>query len=157
MRRMLHVLVGLALLAGALTGLVLSPASPAAAQTPGRTKPVEVTVTKVRCATDCRNDGLESDGESAADFYGIIRINGVAQTTPRAAPDQELVEVQWPALGGVWVESVDVPRAQTAVGISIEIWDHDGSSGDDLGDASPAAGPSGPGVPVRHSYRRPVG
>ena len=140
MRKTLHVLMGLALMMNALAALVFAPATPAAAQTPGRNKPVEITVTKVRCATDCRNDGLESDGESAADFYGIIRVNGVAETTRRAAEDQELVEVVWPALGGVWVESFDVPRTQTSVGVSIEIWDHDGSSGDDLGDASPAAG-----------------
>lgn len=140
MRRTVHVLLGLGLLMNALA-LALVPASPAAAQTtPGRTKPIEVTVTKVRCATDCRNTGLESDGESAADFYGIIRVNGVAQTTPRAAEDQELVEVKWPELGGVWIKSFDVPRTQTSVGVSIEIWDHDSSSGDDLGDASPVAG-----------------
>lgn len=140
MRRTVHVLVGLGLMMNALVALVVSPAAPAAAQTPVRNKPVEITVTKVRCATDCRNAGLESDGESAADFYGIIRVNGVAETTRRAAEDQELVEVVWPALGGVWVESFDVPRTQTTVAVSIEIWDHDGSSGDDLGDASPAAG-----------------
>lgn len=140
MRRFVHVLVGVGLMLGALAGVVVSPASPAAAQTPGRTKPVEITVTKVRCATDCRNDGLESDGESAADFYGVITIDGITQTTPRAAEDQEIVQVVWPALGGVWVESVDVPRSRTTVGVSIQIWDHDGSSGNDLADASPAGG-----------------
>jgi uncharacterized repeat protein (TIGR01451 family) len=140
MRRTVHVLAGLGLMMNALVALVVSPAAPAAAQVPGRTKPIEITVTKVRCATDCRNDGLESDGESAADFYGIIRVNGVAERTRRAAEDQELVEVVWPALGGVWIESFDVPRSMTSVPVSIEIWDHDSSSGDDLGDASPASG-----------------
>ena len=140
MRRTLHVLVGLGLMMNALAAVVILPAAPAAAQTTVRTKPIEITVTKVRCATDCRNTGLESDGESAADFYGVIRINGAAQTTRRAAPDQELVEVVWPAFGGVWVESADVPWNLTSVPVSIEIWDHDGTSGNDLGDASPAAG-----------------
>jgi uncharacterized repeat protein (TIGR01451 family) len=142
MRKTLHLrlLAALSMLMSALAALVAAPSSPAAAQTAAQTKPVEITVTKVRCATDCRNTGLEDAGESAADFYGIIRINGVAQQTRRAAPDQELVEVKWPELGGVWVESVDVPRTQQMVPVSIEIWDHDGSSGNDLGDASPAAG-----------------
>ena len=141
MRRTLHVLVvGVSLLLSALAALAMSPAPPASAQTPGRTKPVEVTVTKVRCAVDCRNTGLESDGESAADFYAVIRVDGVAETTRRAPEDQELVEVKWPELGGVWVESFDVPRSQTTVAVSIEVWDHDSTSGNDLGDASPAPG-----------------
>jgi uncharacterized repeat protein (TIGR01451 family) len=38
------------------------------------------------------------------------------------------------------VESFDVPRTMTSVPVSIEIWDHDSTSPDDLGDASPVAG-----------------
>jgi len=135
-----RLLVTLGLLMSALTALVAAPASPAQAQTPAQTKPVEITVTKVRCATDCRNTGLEAAGESAADFFGIITINGVVQRTPRAAEDQELVEVKWPALGGVWVESVDVPLALQVVSVSIQIWDHDSTTNPDLGDASPVPG-----------------
>jgi hypothetical protein len=43
--------------------------------------PVTVTITKVKCIDNCRNIGLEAAGESAADFYARIDINGAVAVT----------------------------------------------------------------------------
>ncbi|HEU4421536.1 MAG TPA: CARDB domain-containing protein [Pilimelia sp.] len=104
---------------------------------PGRseaagTKPVSIIITKVACAEDCRNTGLEDAGESAPDFYAKVWINGVEHRTPRAAEDQEYVQPNW-------LVTQDVPDTQVEVDVAIQIWDQDSTSGDDLGDTSPLA------------------
>ncbi|GAA0390352.1 hypothetical protein Acor_47030 [Acrocarpospora corrugata] len=94
------------------------------------TKPLTITITKVRCVDDCRNDGLEDSGESAADFYAKVFINGAEHRTPRGAEDQELIEPYWAVTQQVDENAAGVP-------VAIQIWDHDSTSGDDLGDTSP--------------------
>lgn len=39
-----------------------------------------------------------------------------------------------------WTIGADIPTTQASFGVSIQIWDHDSTSGDDLGDASPVPG-----------------
>ncbi|MFC4121385.1 DUF11 domain-containing protein [Nonomuraea zeae] len=118
----------LAALVASLLILALMQAAPVQA---AGTKPVAITITKVKCVDDCRNDGLESDAESAADFFAEVWIDGVdLPRTPRAPDDQELVEP-------FWVKSADVPDTRTQVPISVQIWDWDTTSGHDNGDASP--------------------
>ena len=79
---------------------------PARAEAAG-TKPVSIIITKVACAEDCRNTGLEDAGESAPDFYAKVWINGVEHRTPRAAEDQEYVQPKW-------LVTQDVPDTQVA-------------------------------------------
>jgi len=97
------------------------------------TTPVSVTITKVKCIDDCRNTGLEAAGQSAADFYAKIDINGVVTQTPRGDEDSEEITPNWRV-------TADIPNTQPSFPVSIQIWDHDSTSGDDLGDASPVPG-----------------
>jgi hypothetical protein len=97
------------------------------------TTPVSLTITKVKCIDDCRNTGLEAAGESAADFYAIVNINGAVTRTPRGAEDQTEISPNWKI-------TADIPTTQSTFSVSIQIWDHDSTSGDDLGDASPVVG-----------------
>jgi hypothetical protein len=97
------------------------------------TTPVSVTITKVKCIDDCRNTGLVAAGESAADFYSKIDINGVVTQTPRGDEDSEEITPNWKV-------PADIPTTQSSFSVSIQIWDHDSTSGDDLGDASPVLG-----------------
>lgn len=98
--------------------------------------PVSVTITKVKCIDDCRNTGLEGAGQSAADFYAKIWINGVQSSTPQGPEDQEEIEP-------FWTTSAIVPDSQPSFPVAIQIWDRDGTlfgGDDDLGDTSPVDG-----------------
>ena len=96
-------------------------------------QPVSVIITKVKCIDDCRNTGLESAGESAADFFAKVAIDGVVTTTPRGDEDQEEITPNW-------VVSANIPTTKKSFHVTIQIWDHDSTSGDDLGDTSPVVG-----------------
>ncbi|GAA3828391.1 hypothetical protein GCM10022226_56520 [Sphaerisporangium flaviroseum] len=93
-------------------------------------RPLTITITSVKCIDDCRNAGLEAAGESAADFYAKVFINGVEHITPRGAEDQAYIQPFWPVTQELPPEIQNAP-------IAIQIWDHDSTSGDDLGDTSP--------------------
>lgn len=98
--------------------------------------PVTVTITSVACTQDdeCDAAGLEAAGESAPDFYAKIFINGAETITPRAPDDRLSYEpTGWTATAVV--DDVANPK----VPVNIQIWDHDSTSGDDLGDTSPQA------------------
>jgi len=97
------------------------------------TTPVSVTITKVKCIDPCRNEGLEAAGESAPDFYAKVSINGVETQTPRGPDDQTEITPNWKI-------SADIPTTQASFPVSIQIWDFDTTSGDDLADASPVQG-----------------
>src|SRR5712672_3177973 len=88
-------------------------------------KPLTVTITKVQCVDRCDEHGLEALGESKPDFYAKITVNGNTLVTPRAADDQDDIEP-------FWTHSVDIPDGQSTAGVSIQIWDYDSTSGDDL-------------------------
>lgn len=105
------------------------------AAAPGSAAPVPVTVTiaSVECtqSDECDAAGIEAAGEDWPDFYAKVFINGVETVTPRAEDDQEKIQP-------FWVVSTVVDDAATPiVPITIQIWDHDSTSGDDLADASP--------------------
>jgi hypothetical protein len=51
--------------------------------------PVSVIIKTVKGIDDCRNAGLEAAGESAADFYAKVWIDGTLTQTPRGDEDQE--------------------------------------------------------------------
>lgn len=96
--------------------------------------PVTVRITSVECTQDdeCDAAGIEAAGESWPDFYAKIFINGIITQTPRQPDDRKRVEPT------DWVATVTVDDAAgPTVPITIQIWDHDSTSGDDLGDASP--------------------
>ena len=98
--------------------------------------PVTVTITSVGCTQDdeCDEAGIEALGESTPDFYAKIFINNVETVTAREPDDRLYVEPKG------WTATTVVDDAVTPlVPVAIQIWDHDGTSGDDLGDASPQA------------------
>ncbi len=97
--------------------------------------PVTVTITKVKCVDPCRNEGLEAAGESAPDFFALVTVNGVETRTPRGAEDQEEINPNWKIPAAI-------PNTQRSFPVTIQIWDHDSTSGPDNGDASPAVGSS---------------
>src|SRR3954447_13338278 len=82
------------------------------------TTAVSVKITKVKCIDDCRNTGLEAAGESAADFYAVVDINGVVTQTPRGDEDSEEITPNW-------IIPAAIPTTQPTFGVSIQIWDHD--------------------------------
>lgn len=99
-------------------GLVASPARAVPV-------PVTVTITSVECTQDeeCGAAGIEAAGQSWPDFYARVFINGVPTDTPREPDDQKDVQP-------FWVVSTPIDDAVTSlVPITIQIWDHDSTSG----------------------------
>src|SRR3954452_4489801 len=95
-------------------------------------KQVSVTITHVECIDDCDEVGLEGIGQSTADFYAKVHIDGVAQNSPHIEDDKNI--------DPYWTITRSVPDAQQFVGIAIEIFDQDGTlptGTDDNGDVSP--------------------
>lgn len=92
-------------------------------------KPFSITITRVACKDPCDETGLEGLGEGTPDFYAKVGINGVTQTTTRWPDDQ--VDVRDPK-----TVTQEIPDNLINVPVSMQIWDHDGSSGDDLADAN---------------------
>ncbi|WP_204046406.1 CARDB domain-containing protein, partial [Acrocarpospora phusangensis] len=113
-----------------IAGLTILPAPVRAADT----QPLTVRILLVNCIDPCRNEGLEAAGESAPDFYGEIIFAGFpAHITPRAPEDQVQV-------APFWELKRDIPTTVVEQDISIGIWDHDSTGGNDLGDATPRDG-----------------
>ncbi|MEV6154374.1 DUF11 domain-containing protein [Nonomuraea sp. NPDC052129] len=112
----------------ALAGVfVTSP--PATAET--AFQPLTLRVLLVNCVAPCRNEGLEAADESAPDFYAEITFDGFdTYTTPRAPDDQVQVAPNWSL-------TKQIPTTKTEQKISVLIKDHDDTSPDDWGDASP--------------------
>lgn len=105
----------------------------AAAPAGARPVPVTLTITSVECtqSNECDAAGIEAAGQSWPDFYAKVFINGVETITPRADDDQEKIQPFW--VVSTTVDDVATP----VVPITIQIWDHDSTSGDDIADASP--------------------
>src|SRR5215831_13001644 len=95
-------------------------------------RPLTITITRVQCIDPCDEKGLEALGESKPDFYAKITINGNTLVTSRV-DDQDYIEP-------FWTHSVDIPAGQATANVSIQIWDYDSTSGDDLADISPVSG-----------------
>lgn len=114
-----------------LTCLIVTPSTPAAAEA---TQPIKVSITQLRCASPCRNEGLEGAGESAPDFYAKITIGNETFTTPRAPDNQDMVSPS------NWFLAQDVSTSVIDLPVSILIMDYDDSTPDDVADASPRPG-----------------
>ncbi|MFE0511993.1 hypothetical protein [Streptomyces sp. NPDC058964] len=116
----------------ALAGFALLPAfMPAQAQAAG-TRPFSVTITHVGCVDPCSAEGLEGALEGHPDFYAKVFINGVEYRTPTV--DNVF------GVDPYWVVSTELPDTIQNVPVTIQIWDEDDTSGDDLGDDSPHDG-----------------
>ncbi|WP_182876927.1 DUF11 domain-containing protein [Microbispora sp. H10670] len=102
------------------------------------TRPFSVTITHVECVDDCDEEGLEAALEGHADFYAKVWINGVKQP-PGSSDDDPSTPIidNNGSIDPFWVVSTQVPDSVVNVPVTIQIWDRDDSSGDDLGDASP--------------------
>lgn len=96
-------------------------------------RPISITITSVECtqAEECDAAGIEAAGQSWPDFYAKVFMNGVETRTPRAPDDQRRVEPNWTVS-----TTIDDAVVKT-MPITIQIWDHDSTSGDDIADASP--------------------
>ena len=94
------------------------------------TRPLSVTITHVECIDDCAATGLEAALEGHADFFARVTINGETKPdTPRHDNSG--------SIDPYWVIPTQVPDTVQNVPVSIQIWDYDGSSGEDNGDVSP--------------------
>ncbi|MFD9406860.1 hypothetical protein ACFWBN_07520 [Streptomyces sp. NPDC059989] len=113
----------------ALAGFALLPAFiPAQAQAAG-TRPFSVTITHVGCVDPCSAEGLEAALEGHPDFYVKVFIDGVEHRTPTIDN-----------VSGVdpyWVVSTELADTYQNVPVTIQVWDADDTSGDDLGDDTP--------------------
>lgn len=112
-----------------LLAALLALAAPSVA---AASKPVSVTITHMECVDDCDKTGLESTLESTADLYARVFIDGSSQDTAHVDDD--------PSVDPYYTITKQVPDGLAQVPIAIQVWDHDSSSGDDLGDSSPNGG-----------------
>ncbi len=96
--------------------------------------PVTVRITSVECGDDdCDAAGIEAAGESFPDFYAKFFVNGVETFTTNRAPD-DLRQYE----PTDWILNITPDDSVSpTVAIGIQLWDHDSTSGDDLGDLSP--------------------
>jgi uncharacterized repeat protein (TIGR01451 family) len=129
-------IVGVAvLLLGVLAGAALRSAPVAHAE---GTKPFSITITHVECVDDCDATGLEAALEGHADFYAKVWINGVKQPAGSDDDDPSTPVIDDnPSIDPYWTLSTQIPDSVQNVPVSIQIWDYDSTSGDDLGDVSP--------------------
>ncbi|MFD1935435.1 hypothetical protein ACFSKW_28560 [Nonomuraea mangrovi] len=130
----------LATLAGLISLLAVNLVSGTAAQAVA-TRTVTVTITHVECIDNCRNEGLEAAGEGPADLYAKVWINGQKQPPGSSDDDPSTPHEDDKSLvTPYWVLPAQVPDTVLNIPVSIQIWDHDSTSGDDLGDISPRNG-----------------
>ncbi|RVX41432.1 putative repeat protein (TIGR01451 family) [Nonomuraea polychroma] len=126
--------------AGLLSLLAVSLVSGTAAQAIA-TRTITVTITHVECIDSCRNEGLEAAAEGPADLYAKVWINGQKQPPGSSDDDPSTPHEDDKSLvTPYWVLPAQVPDTVLNIPVSIQIWDHDSSSGDDLGDISPRNG-----------------
>jgi uncharacterized repeat protein (TIGR01451 family) len=105
------------------------------------TQPFAITITHVECVDDCDATGLESALEGHADFYAKVFFDGVKQPAGSNVDDPSTPVIDNnPSIDPFWVVSTQLPATAQKVVVTIQIWDHDTTSGDDLGDASPKDG-----------------
>ena len=132
---MIRRILGAATLFLGLLAPSLVPSTPAHA---AATRPFSVTITHVECIDDCDEAGLEAALEGHADFYAKVFINGVKQP-PGSDEDDPSTPIHDNSglIHPNWVVATEIPDNVVNVPVTIQIWDYDGSSGDDLGDASP--------------------
>jgi uncharacterized repeat protein (TIGR01451 family) len=114
----------LAPLVVAVVALALAPAVGYAAGT----RPFAVTITHVGCVDPCDAEGLEAALEGHPDFYAKVFINGVEHRTPTIDNNS--------GIDPYWVLAAEIPDNVAEVPVTIQIWDEDDTSGDDLGDDS---------------------
>jgi uncharacterized repeat protein (TIGR01451 family) len=130
------VLRRLAVVAILVLAILRVPAAPAAHA--AGTFPFALTITHVECVDDCDETGLEAALEGHADFYAKVWINGVKQPPGSNDDDPSTPRINNnPSIDPHWVIPAQIPDSIQNVPVSIQIWDQDDTSGDDLGDVSP--------------------
>ena len=95
---------------------------------------MSVTITRVRALVTESEEGLEALGESTADLYAEVTINGSTQSTFDIHQDDT------PDISPFWVFSNTVPSSTANIPVVIKIFDHDSTSPDDQADADPGGG-----------------
>ena len=128
---------------GLASSLVLLLASAGVAVAPPATAvgevPFSVTIRHINCVDPCDEKGLESDLEDTPDFYVKVWINGQKLPNPPGdadEPSSPRIEDD-DVIDPFWTITGMVPAEQDLVGVGIQVWDHDSTSGDDLADISP--------------------
>lgn len=127
----------------AVAGLAASaivPVSLASAQAEDMV-PFAITIRHISCVNPCSetdSDSLESTGEKTPDFYAKVFIDGVKQPPGSDADDPSTPRIEDDSsIDPFWTISTQIPASVVNVPVAIQVWDHDSTSGDDLGDASP--------------------
>ncbi|MDF5751168.1 hypothetical protein [Spongiactinospora sp. TRM90649] len=119
---------------------VLSTGTGAAAHS-AATRPFSVTITHVECVDSCDAEGLEAALEGHADFYAKVFINGVKQPPGSDEDDPSTpIHDNSGSIDPNWTVATQIPDTVVNVPVTIQIWDYDSTSGDDLGDVSPRNG-----------------
>ncbi|WP_405718726.1 hypothetical protein OG607_03775 [Streptomyces sp. NBC_01537] len=133
-KRVLSVLSAILL---SVTALAMGPGSRAAA---ADTVPFSITIRHASCIAPCDAEGLEALLESTPDFYVKVWINGVKQPVGSDADEPSSPRIDDDdSIDPFWTIGTQIPADVVNVPVSIQLWDHDGSSGDDLADISPRA------------------
>ena len=100
--------------------------------------PFSVTIRHINCLTDCDEDGLESTLEWTPDFYVKVWINGVKLPIPSDDDEPSSARIEDDdSIDPIWTITGMIPADLQDVGVGIQVWDHDSTSGDDLADSSP--------------------
>ena len=94
--------------------------------------PVTLTITRVRALVTESGEGLEGAGQSTADLYAKVTINGVNFSTLNIHVDDA------PIIEPFWVFSTNVPLAQGTANVTIRIFEHDSTSADVAKTTTPA-------------------
>ncbi|MBA3267050.1 MAG: DUF11 domain-containing protein [Acidimicrobiia bacterium] len=118
-----------------LTALALIPASPAGA---AETVPFSITIRHANCIEACDAEGIEAALESTPDFYVKVFVNGVKLPTPSDGDEPSSPRIDDDdSIDPFWTINTQVPVEVMNVPVTIQLWDYDLSSGDDLADISP--------------------
>jgi uncharacterized repeat protein (TIGR01451 family) len=112
-------------------------ASTFAASAAAQTVPVTVTITRIAANVTESEEGLEALGESTADLYATVEINGIFTSFfDLHVDDDPIVEPFWRASIPVPAGPSDPPTAS----VTIRVFDHDDTSADDQADVDPGSG-----------------
>jgi len=127
-----------AIVVASLVAWALVPLSAAKAED---TVPFSITIRHISCIDPCDAEGLEAAGEGTPDFYAKVFINGEKMPAGSDKDDPSTPTIDDDdSIDPVWTVATNIPASVVNVPVTIQVWDDDGSSGPDLGDASPRDG-----------------
>jgi hypothetical protein len=126
----------LAFYAVAAASLVVGAIVPLPAAAAG-TLPFSISIRHISCVDPCDEEGLEDTLEETPDFYVKVWIDGVKQPPGSSDddPSSSVIEDD-DSIDPSWTISTMIPENVVNVPVTIQVWDDDSTSGDDLADVS---------------------